>query len=448
MICVDFVLMREHAGHYSRVWQRGGATGSIHTNYYSHVLRIMLSKTRTDFSLTPLVVLVLGMITALDAMSIDMYLPALPYLARSLGSSPEEVQLSLSAFIVGLSIGQGVSGPVLDHFGRRWPLLAGLAIFIVGSVLAATTSTVWGLHAARFIQGIGASVGIVAPRAIINDVAERSQSARVYTRVLQVMLIAPVVAPIIGVWLTRTWQWRAVFWCLAVMGVICLVTAFASLAETLKPVEGRRSGRLSFAGYKTYLASAPFVLRSVSGGLLLGPLFIYLSVTPFLMLDKFGSTDTALSLVLAGVAVGLILAGQVNVWLLMVVSEEMAIFIGVSVQIAVGLILFACVRFNIYTPTIYIALLMLLVIPFGLFFGNISAYAMREVSEHAGAASALTGLFQYLVSALIGVMASLWGSGLYTLPVSTVVCGMFGLFLLHVGRETGAARWKESGADG
>ncbi|MEG2632888.1 MAG: MFS transporter, partial [Comamonas sp.] len=143
----------------------------------------------------------LAMITALDAMAIDMYLPAFPAVAQELGASAGKIQQTLSVFLVGLALGQGLYGPLLDRFGRRWPLLIGLGVFVLGSVLAALAPSVEWLLFARFLQALGAAAGLVAPRAIVSDVCSVQESARVFSVLMQVMMIAPILAPVVGSYL-------------------------------------------------------------------------------------------------------------------------------------------------------------------------------------------------------------------------------------------------------
>ncbi len=173
-------------------------------------------------------IFLLAMITALDAMAIDMYLPAFPAVAQQLAVSPGQVQQTLSVFLVGLALGQALYGPLLDRFGRRMPLLIGLLVFVAGSAMAAMAGSLEWLLFARFLQALGAAAGLVAPRAIVSDVYTVQESARVFSVLMQVMMVAPILAPVIGSFLLVHAGWRSIFWVLAL--IAALATAWGGRA--------------------------------------------------------------------------------------------------------------------------------------------------------------------------------------------------------------------------
>ena len=168
-------------------------------------------------------VLLIGALSAFAPLSIDMYLPGLPAIATDLGATPAEVQLTLTACLVGLALGQLISGPLSDTFGRRRPLLVGLAMYTVASLLCAVAPSVWGLIALRVLQGIGGAAGIVIARAVVRDHFAGSEAARFFALTMLVNGLAPILAPIIGGQLLLITTWQGVFVVLGAIGAVLFV---------------------------------------------------------------------------------------------------------------------------------------------------------------------------------------------------------------------------------
>lgn len=223
-------------------------------------------------------IVLLALLTALDAMAIDMYLPGMPQIAADLGVSAGRIQQTLSVFLVGLAIGQALYGPLLDRFGRRLPLLAGVAIFALGSVAAALAPSVEWLLAARFVQALGAAAGLVAPRAIVADLCDVTESSRIFSLLMQIMMIAPILAPIMGGYLLGWGSWRLVFWVLAGLGVAGWLWGLRSLPDSL-PVAQRVPLQVDgiLRAYGRQMRDPVFVLYTLAGGFILGSLFVYMS---------------------------------------------------------------------------------------------------------------------------------------------------------------------------
>jgi len=366
----------------------------------------------------------LAMITALDAMAIDMYLPAFPAVAQELGASAGKIQQTLSVFLVGLALGQGLYGPLLDRFGRRWPLLIGLGVFVLGSVLAALAPSVEWLLFARFLQALGAAAGLVAPRAIVSDVCSVQESARVFSVLMQVMMIAPILAPVVGSYLLTHGGWRMVFWTLAVVGALGAAWGLRAIPETL--ARDRRAplhARAILRAYAQQCRAPAFMAYTLAGGFILGALFVYISVSPFVLIEHFGMSPQHFSYFFASNAVGVVVAGQLSLWLIQRLSEQRVLLAGIAVHAFAGLLLLVLVLLGWAGLGVYLALLGLSVWPLGLVFGNLTALTMAQAGEQAGVASALMGLLQYLMGAAIGALVTLAAPGLVPLPAAILVCG-------------------------
>src|SRR6266702_1585310 len=186
-------------------------------------------------------VFILGALTAFGPFAIDMYLPALPALSRDFGTGAAQTQLTLSACLLGLALGQVIAGPLSDELGRRRPLLVGLAAYALASLLCVVAPSVYVLVALRFIQGLAGAAGIVIARAVVRDLHSGVAAARFFSLLMLVNGLAPILAPIFGGLLLRFTSWRGVFIILAIIGTLLLLSAATSLGETLPP-ERRQSG--------------------------------------------------------------------------------------------------------------------------------------------------------------------------------------------------------------
>lgn len=371
-------------------------------------------------------ILLLALLTALDAMSIDLYLPGMPSMADEFGVSSGRIQQTLSVFLVGLAVGQAVYGPLLDRYGRRWPLLAGVVIFVAGSVMAATASSVEWLLAARFLQAMGAAAGLVTPRAIVSDLCTVSESSHVFSLLMQVMMIAPIVAPVLGGYLLTHGGWRLMFWVLAGVGVLTLVWGLRAIPDSL-PSAHRvpLSARSILAGYGRQLASPVFMAYTVAGGAILGSLFAYISGSAFVFTQHFGLTPTQFSYLFAANSVALVIGGQIsNLWLKRGRSESFVMYWGIGVHGAAGLALFLLVNAMMPSLWAYACLLALAIGALGLVFGNLTALTMSHAGRQVGVASALMGTAHYLLSAIIGYLASLAAQGPGALPAVIALCGL------------------------
>ena len=332
-------------------------------------------------------------------------------------------------------MGQGLYGPLLDRYGRRKPLLIGIVIFVAGSVLAALAPSVEWLMAARFLQALGAAAGLVTPRAIVADLCTVSESARVFSLLMQVMMIAPIVAPILGGYLLGHGGWRAIFWTLAALGGAGLLWGMKSLPDSLPRERRVPLKAATFArAYARQATNAPFMAYTLAGGFVLGSLFSYISGSAFVFTQHFALTPTQFSLLFAGNSVALVLGGQLgDVLQRRGMREQRILFGGLGVHAAAGLALAIAVQADAAPLPAYAGLLALAIGSLGLVFGNLTALTMAQAAGQAGVASALMGMVQYLLSALIGYLVSLAATATAALPWSIAACGALALVLSRIG---------------
>lgn len=389
-----------------------------------------------DISLT--LILLLTFLTALDAMAIDMYLPGMPNISADFDVSPGRIQQTLSIFLAGLAVGQGIYGPLLDRFGRRIPLLIGVGIFTAGSVLGALAPSVEWLLAARFVQAIGAAAGLVTPRAIVADLCSLAESARIFSLLMQVMMIAPILAPIVGGYLLEHGDWRFIFWVLAGLGSLGVIWGLKEIPDSL-PIERRASLHLGHIGraYGRQVRNRPFIAYALSGGFALSALFAYISGSAFVFTTYFDLTPTQFSYVFAANSIALVLGGMLsNRLLIRGLSSQRVMVIGLMLHTMSGLALFLVVQANISTLSAYAGLLALAIGALGLVFGNVTALTMNKAGPQVGTASALMGMLHYLIAAIVGYLVSLTPQGLGQLPLAISVSGLLALLLYAYAERT------------
>lgn len=386
-----------------------------------------------------LLVILLASITALDAMAIDMYLPAFSAISQSLQVDSVTIQYSLTYFIIGLAIGQLIFGPMVDRFGRRKPLLIGILIFTMGSVIAALAQSFEILLFARFIQALGAAAGVVIPRAIISDLFDHKQASVLFSVLMQVFMLAPIVAPILGGWILLHFSWHAIFWCIAAMSFACLIWSFFSLKESLKPEQALTHLNLTVISksYFIEIKNLPFMIYTIASGFLFGSFLAYLGGSPIAILEVFNLTPTQFSYIFALNAIGFIIFGQINTVLLSRISEQKLVLTGLTIHVIASAINLFLSLMNYATVYSFIFLLWLAIAALGLVWGNLTALALQYVKNNVGTASALFGIVQYLLGALLAMLFGLFlQDPLIKVSAIMTICGAISLFSVLNGKHS------------
>ncbi|MFF1610819.1 multidrug effflux MFS transporter [Amycolatopsis sp. NPDC058278] len=372
-------------------------------------------------------VLVLGGLTAFGPLSIDMYLPALPRMATDLHAADSTVQLTLSAFIVGLALGQLVLGPLSDALGRRRPLLAGLALYIVGSVLCAVSPDALLLVAARFVQSLGAAAGIVIARATVRDLFSGTAMTKFFSTLMLVSGLAPILAPLIGGQLLNWTSWRGVFVVLTAFGVLLLAVVVFFLPEPSPARSSLRLGRV-MRTYARLALDRSFAGYALASGLLFASMFAYISGSSFALQGVYGLSPQAYSVVFGANGVGIVLAGQLNGRLVGRIRERALLRSGLLLGVAGGALVLASVLFRAPLALLLVPLF-LLVSSIGLVMPNASSLALASHARSAGAASALLGVLQFAVGAVATPLVGLGGPGT-AVPMAATMAGFAALALV------------------
>jgi len=363
----------------------------------------------------------LGALIAFAPMSIDMYLPSFPSLMASLHADASSVQLTLSAFLFGFGIAPLFYGPIADRFGRRPTLIVSSVLYMAASAACALVSDVDQLIVARFFQALAAGAGPVAVRAIVRDLYERNDAARMMSIMMVVVGVAPMLAPLLGGYVLVALGWRAIFWVLTLFGALCLVLSLGLLRETLHE-KHRRSLALGSAlsSYLLLLRHRRYMGYVLTTSLLFASMFAFLSGSPFVFIQVYHVPDLYYGLLFAISVLGMILTATINSRLVRRHGPHKLLRIGIMVicvsvvaQLAVGLSGWGGL------PALVVALLpmscaMSLIAP------NATACALQDFPHMAGTASALSGCLQFGVGAFSGALVGALYNGT-ALPMILVV---------------------------
>jgi MFS transporter, DHA1 family, multidrug resistance protein len=368
-------------------------------------------------------VLLLGALSSFAPLSIDMYLPALPAMARDLHTAPSAAQLTLTACLIGLAVGQLLAGPLSDARGRRRPLLAGVALYAVASALCIVAPSIWALLVLRLIQGLAGAAGIVIARAVVRDRYEGDELARFYALLLIVNGAAPIIAPILGGQLLHVTTWRGVFAVLAGIGVVLLAASAAGLRETLPPDRRQTGGaRAILADGRKLVTDREFCGYALASGFAFGAMFAYISGSPFVLQAMFGISPQLFSLIFAINGLGIIVAGQVSRSLIGRASPQVLLTAGLTGSAAGGVVLLIAAVADLGLPLILPGLFVV-VASTGFVLPNATALALDAHAHDAGSASGLLGLAQFAIGAAAAPLVGV--AGPHTdLPMAIVICVM------------------------
>ncbi|MFE1911096.1 multidrug effflux MFS transporter [Streptomyces anandii] len=360
-----------------------------------------------------LVVLILGGLTATPPLAMDMYLPSLPEVTRTLHAPAATVQLTLTACLVGMALGQLVIGPMSDRLGRRRPLLTGLAVYVLATALCAFAPDAEVLVAFRLLQGLAGAAGIVIARAVVRDLYDGVAMARFFSTLMLVSGAAPVVAPLIGGQILRVTDWRGVFVMLTAVGVLLGTLVWARLPETLPPA-GRHGGGAGEAlgSMRALLADRAFTGYLLAGGFAFAALFAYISASPFVIQEIYGASPQTFSLLFGLNSVGLVVVGQINGKVLVGrVPLDRVLGAGLAVVIvaAAALLLMATGAFGTVGLAPVAAALFVLMSAMGVTLPNTQALALTRTRRHAGTASALLGTSSFLIGAVASPLVGIAG---------------------------------------
>ncbi|MBB4236859.1 DHA1 family bicyclomycin/chloramphenicol resistance-like MFS transporter [Rhizobium esperanzae] len=355
-------------------------------------------------------------------LSTDMYLAGFPELAQGFGTSVGEVQLSLSLFLLGLAIGQLFYGPVIDGWGRKLPLVSGVAFFAAISLSIVFAPNIETFLVLRFLQAVGGCAGMVVGRAIISDLYDKQEAATLLSSVMAIQALAPIVAPVIGGYVTATAGWHSIFALLAGIGFVCLLAVILTIPESL-PSSARQRESLSqtLTNYGQLLANRSFLLPAIVGGLSFAVGFAFVSGSSFIYMTLYGVSAEVYGWLFALNAVGIIVGAILNGAMLRRINSRCATTISLATCLAAASVLF------LFGSDMPLVLLM------GLFFmcsltlpitgANTVALALAASGNHRGGGSAIVGVMQFVCAGLAATAVGLFNDGSMTAVTGTMLAG-------------------------
>jgi MFS transporter, DHA1 family, multidrug resistance protein len=385
----------------------------------------------------PLLILILGLLSAIGPFSIDMYLPGFPVIATSLHTTVDRVAYSLSSFFIGLCAGQLLVGPLLDRFGRKKPLCIGLVLYILASIGCSFSASVEALIAFRFVQALGCCVGMVAPSAIVRDIFPVEENAKIFSLLILILGVSPILAPTVGSYVVAAFGWPMVFRVLAVVTALILGAVILWLPESKKedPSISLRPKPI-LSGFARVAKEPQFTTYAFAGAIASAGLFAYLAGSPFIFMELYDVSEQQYGWIFALIAAGLIGSSQLNNVLLKQFSSAQIIRAVLLTQSLLGLLLAVGVLSGVLGLYGTIFFMFLFLSCQGFTFPNSAALAMAPFTTGAGSASALMGALQMafgaIASALVGVFFN--GTGVPMVFIMAL-CSVLGLIVLLTGRK-------------
>ncbi|WP_239451596.1 multidrug effflux MFS transporter [Elioraea rosea] len=357
-------------------------------------------------------VLILGTLTAVGALSIDMYLPAFPAMEAEFGGRPGTAQATLAAFFIGISIGQLVQGPLADRFGRRKPLLAGSLLYTLATIGCAVAPDATSFSAFRVLAAFGGSAGMVIPRAVVRDIAEGTAAARMMSRLVLVMGAAPILAPSLGGLALAFGNWRLIFWVLALYGVVCILLVWRALPETLEPARRRHDSPAGIVvTYVAILKDPSYLAPALSACAGFGGLFAYIAGASDAFMKLGGLSESSFAALFGLNAAFFIAFAQVNAWALGRASPARLIGWGVTALGVSAAALLAVALARIAHPLAIAAPVAAAMAALGFIGPNGTALALARQGHRAGSASALSGTMTFVFGAASAAVVALAADG-------------------------------------
>jgi MFS transporter, DHA1 family, multidrug resistance protein len=382
------------------------------------------------------IILILGALSTVSPFSIDMYLPAFPQIARDLGTTPAQISLSVSGYFIGLALGQLFYGPLLDRFGRKPPLYAGLSLFTVASLGCIAVRSPELFIAFRLLQALGGCVAQVGAIAMVRDFFPARESAKILSLLMLVLSVSPLFAPSVGSVITTSIGWPWIFVALAAFAVLLMIVIGLLLPE------GHRADpeisllpRAILEGFHQILIRPQFYTYALAGAFAFAGLFVYVAGSPIVFIDGFQVGPRAYGLIFAVLACGFIGGSQLNIWLSRRHADHKIFRVAVICQNVIMLIIVVGTFYGWYGLAGTVVLL-LAYLPFcGIAYPNAAAIALAPFSKNVGSASAVLGFLQMGIGALastgVGLLHATSSLSVFMVMAATALVGLIILLANH-----------------
>lgn len=388
-------------------------------------------------SLTKIALFVLALLTIGVPLATDLYLPTFLAMMTDLDATAGSVQLSLSAFLIGAAVGQLIFGPLSDRFGRRWPLLIGLLVFVLAGFASTLAMDVTSLIAFRVVQGLSGAAGVVISRAIISDRVTGLDAARAMNVLMAIAGVAPALAPVLGSLLAPYVGWRGLLAVVVIFALVTLMLAVFTLPESLpRSARGREQAS---AGWRV-LCTRGFVGNTLASAAAYGSLLAYIAASPFIYQSMIGLTEVGYALVFGANAIGMLVVTLVSSRFAHRLSPARGLRLGVIAHLLAAAV-FTAIAISDLSPILLVAPLFIAVASLGLVLGNSTALALESVSGSAGLASAVLGMLQFGVGAVGTALVGLGGEGsALPLGIIMIVASVVAMVMSAIARAGGGAR--------
>ncbi|WP_312397444.1 multidrug effflux MFS transporter [Chryseobacterium sp.] len=382
-----------------------------------------------------IIVFILALLNTLESLSIDLYLPAFPSMAKIFMTDIGHIQISISIFFAGFAIGQLLWGPLSDKKGRKPMLYFGLLLFIFGAVAIIFTKNIYVLWIMRFIQAFGGSAGIVIGRAIVIDLYDKEKAVTVFSKQSQISGIAPIVAPLLGSVFLRFWGWNSAFTFLSILGALTLLLVIKFVPETNSKITSSKieTDEVKLADQlKIIISNREFICNTIIGSIAFASLIIYISNAPLLFMEIHGFASETFSFIFAFNSMALILAAYMTPKLTKrIMNTKLLLFASIVLFSMSSLHLL--VSINNLSVGLEIAVLFLSLIAIGLLFPLTTAHALSPFKEGRGTAAALMGFMQlmvtFLISALVGFLES---KSIMPMIVARIAISMIAVYFAYL----------------
>ena len=382
-------------------------------------------------------ILILGLLSAIGPCSIDMYLPGFTGIAADIHTTVPKVALSLSSFFIGICFGQFLYGPLLDRYGRKPPLYAGLALYLIASAGCVFAGSVDALIILRLFEGIGSCAGLVAARAYVRDIFPVDEIAKVFSMLMLVIAVSPIIAPTAGGYITTHLGWHYIFVVLFLMAAFLLCTMHLVLPKgrapdtslSLKPTAITRN-------FLSVIRNPQFSTYAFTGAFASAGLYAYIAGSPHVFMELYKITEEQYGWIFAIIAMGLITASQLNSLLLRKYSSSQIIRIALMFQTLTAVTMCVAILLNLLNAFGIIACIFCFLSCQGFTFPNASALSLVPFEKNAGTASALLGAIQMATGTLSSAMVSVFSNDT-AIPMSLIMalCATTALTILLTGRR-------------
>lgn len=382
-------------------------------------------------------ILILGLLSAIGPFSIDMYLPGFTEIAGDLHTTVAHISLSLSSFFIGIAFGQLLYGPLLDRFGRKKPLYIGMFAYLLASIGCAFCTTADALIAIRLLQALGGCVGMVAARAMVRDLFPVEENAKIFSLLMLVVAVSPIIAPTLGGYVTAAFGWQSIFVILACIAAFTLVAIYFALPQSRLPDTSVSMRPKSIIKSFLQISKVPqFYTYAFTGSIAAAGLYAYIAGSPHVFMEIYKVTKQQYGWIFATIATGLITSSQINSLLLRKFTSEQIIRIALLCQSVTGILLFLGTFYHLLGLFSTIFLILIFLSCQGFTFPNSSALSLAPFTKNAGSASALMGAIQLGIGAFSSALVSFLHNET-ALPMAEVMacCALISFIVLLLGRK-------------